>query len=81
MRLSLSAVAKVVRRLEDQLARPALYNDRMPPSRVRSRYNRVLGWLGPIGRARVDGWCVPGERRYVPPPPDKVISRCGEAAP
>lgn len=37
----------VTKRLFDLAARPALFNDRMPQSRIRARLNRVLAWGGP----------------------------------
>lgn len=46
MRIPLRAAVLVVRRLETALARPALFCDRMPPSRLQRRRERVLAWLG-----------------------------------
>lgn len=49
MRIEKMAARSVLMRLDGMLERPSLYNDRMMPSRVRSRLRRVESWLGKMG--------------------------------
>jgi hypothetical protein len=48
--LDTRTIVLVTRRLFEMCARPALFNDRMPPHRAAARLSRILGWLGSTGR-------------------------------
>jgi len=48
MVLESGAIWRVHQRLRDLQANPRLFNDRMPPVRVRGRIERVRRWCGPI---------------------------------
>lgn len=58
-------VVRVVDRLQRLRKRPALFNDRMPPSRIAVRYETVMRWLDPSACAVVSDCLL---RREVPMP-------------
>ncbi len=62
MRISIFAAVLVVERLERRLSRPALFDERMPPARLRARRDRVMGWLGPLGEHCVADYLRRGTR-------------------
>lgn len=48
MTLSGDAIWRVHLRLRDLVRRPRLFDDRMPPGRVRARLERFRRWCGPL---------------------------------
>lgn len=72
MQFDTRTIVLVVGRLTDLASVPCLFNDRMPPSNVIARLDRVLDWLGPGGRMVA---CDYIRRREIPKPGKRQWSR------
>lgn len=70
MNFDTRTIVLVTRRLVKLAERPPLFNDRMTPAIISRRLSRILGWLGPCGRAVASDYIrqrelpVPGKREW-----------------
>lgn len=74
MTLDTRTIVLVVWRLVDLRGMPRLFDDRMTPSMVGCRMERVLDWLGPSGRIIASDYI---HRREVPPSGKRKWQRGG----